>query len=96
VAGKTKAETNDFVSQPNYDPSGKGIDYGGDTTEYESPAHDEAQEKGYYGYAPGEELDGDLTVQGVADRDVVAEQKGPSGFKGSTAAAVADDEANGG
>ena len=83
MAGKTKTTNEDgFTNQPDYDPAAKGLDYGGDT--YESPAMDEAAEKGYYGTAPGEELDGDLTVQGVAGRDVVAEQKGPSGFKAST------------
>lgn len=91
MAGKSKTTSDSgFTNQPEHDASAKGLDYGGDTTEYDFPAHDEAQEKGYYGTAPGEELDGDLTVQGVADRDVVAEQKGPSGFKsGSTAEAEA-------
>ena len=75
----------DFTNQPDHDPNAHGLDYGGDTTEYEFPAHDKAQEDGFYGTAPGAELDGDLTVQGVADRDVVAEQKGPSGFKSGEA-----------
>ena len=74
MAGKTK--TNDdsgFTNQPDYDPAGKGLDYGGE--EYDNPGHDKAQEQGYYGPAelPGDKIDGDLTVQGVAGRDVVAD-----------------------
>jgi hypothetical protein len=78
VAGKSKtaADDGDFTNQPAYDAAAHGLDYGGDTTEYTNEAHDKAQEQGYFGpdTLPGEEIDGDLTVQGVADRDVVADQ----------------------
>lgn len=67
-----KAQTSSFTNQPKYDPAGKGIDYG-EATEYDHAAMDKADEQGFYGEAPGAELDGDLTVAGVAGRDVVAD-----------------------
>lgn len=73
---QTEADTG-FTNFPDYDPAAKGVDYGGDdSTLGTGNAHDldrEASEKGYIGQAPGEAIDGDLSVDGIRGRDVVAD-----------------------
>jgi hypothetical protein len=63
----------DFVNAPVYDKSAKGLDYGGDGVGAAPDLDAAAREKGYFGHAPGDEIDGDLSVAGVSGRDVVAD-----------------------
>jgi len=79
VATKKQDESADagsFTNQPDYDPAGKGLDYGGDGegTGNVAELQKAAEDKGYFGKAPGDQIDGDLSVGGVANRDVVKDQ----------------------
>lgn len=56
-----------FTNMPAYDKKAHGLDYGGDG-EGAGNLHEvdaAARERGYFGNAPGDEVDGDLTVKGV-------------------------------
>lgn len=74
ASASASADAGSFTNAPDYDPKGKGLDYGGDQVGAAPDLDAAAREKGYFGNAPGAEVDGDLTVKGVAGRDVVAEQ----------------------